>query len=190
VQVAEELRGLQAPVAREVRAARAVWPLIYDGLPARMQPRLRAGVSAASSLAGSLPAPRFMADTATVTGPASGIAGLYEDYDRLAERGWRLTETTVEAIATGRPAIARFVRANSPLYIDSIYNAHFYLSSIGKRVLAGYEKLTEQGAHEDGTGARAFAGRLTRAQVLALAGFYSKPGALLEPHPGPATEER
>jgi hypothetical protein len=189
VQVADELRELQGPVAHEVHASRGVWPLIYNGLPARMQPRLRAGVSAASALAGSLPAPRFMADTATITGPASGIAGLYEDYDRLAERGWRLTETTVDAIAGGTPAVARFVRANSPLYIDSIYDGHFYLASIGKRVLAGYEKLVQPGEHEDGTGARVFAVRLTRAQVLALAGFYSKPRALLEPHPGPATEE-
>ncbi len=190
MQVSEELRGLQSPVAREVRASRAVWPSIYNGLPAKVGSSLRTGVSAASELAGSLPAPRFMADTATITGPASGIASLYEDYDRLAERGWRLTETTVAAIAAGKPAVVRFVRANSPLYIDSIYDAHFYLSTIGKRVLAGYERLAKRGEHEDGTGARAFAARLTPAQVASLTRSYSKPGALLEPHPGPATEER
>ncbi len=190
MQVGQELSELRTPVAREVRASRALWPAIYNGLPARIDPDLRSAVNAASALAGSLPAPRFMQSTATLTGPASGIAGLYEDFDRLAERGWRLTETTVAAIAEGRPAVARFVRANSGLYVDSIYDAHFYLSAIGKRLLEGYEKLAEQGEHENGTGARAFAARLTPALLAALARFYSKPGVLLEPHPGPATEER
>jgi hypothetical protein len=190
VQVGQELRELQAPVAREVRASRGVWPSIYDGLPSRMSGSLRSGVRAASALAGSLPSPRFMQSTATLTGPASGVASLYEDFDRLAERGWRLTETAVEAIAEGRPAVARFVRANSPLYIDAIYDGHFYLSAVGKRLLVGYEKLIKRGEHEDGTGARAFAARLTPGEVASLDRFYSKQGVLLEPHPGPATEER
>jgi len=190
VQVGAELRQLQGAVAREVSASRAVWPSIYDGLPARIPSRLVASVRAASALAGSLPPPRFMSDTATITGPASGIASFYEDYDRLAERGWRLTETTVTAIVSGPAAVARFVRSNSSLYIDSIYDGHFYLSQIGKRLLGAYTKLAARGEHEDGAGARAFAARLTAAQVGALAAFYSRPGAQLEPHPGPATEER
>lgn len=189
VQVGQELRELRTPVAREVRASRAVWPLIYNGLPARIGSRLRAGVNASSALAGSLPAPRFMANTATITGPASSLANLYEDFDRLAERGWRLIETTVEGIAQGKAAVAQFVRANSGLYIDSIYDAHFYLAQLGKRVLSGYEKLVRQGEREDGTAARAFAARLTPAQVASLARFYSKEGVQLEPHPGAATEE-
>lgn len=144
----------------------------------------------ASERAGSLPAPRFMANTATITGPAAGIATLYEDYDRLAERGWRLTETTVAAIAAGHKAVASFARANSPLYIDSIYDAHFYLSQLGKRLLEGYEKLLAVGEQEGSTGAQAFAARLTHGQVESLAAFYSKESVRLDPHPGPATEER
>jgi hypothetical protein len=167
-----------------------VWPLIYNGLPRRMSARLQAGVRAASAGAGDLPAPRFMAKQATLTGPASGIAGLYEDYDRLVERGWRLTETTVTAIARGPRSVASFVRANSPLYIDAIYDGHFDLSLIGKRLLDGYKKLEKLGEQQHVGAGGVFGGRLTQAQIEALASAYSIPAVRLEPHPGPATEER
>lgn len=189
VQVTSELREVQGAVRREVSTSRAVWPSIYNGLPRRIAPRLLVGVKAASSVAGGLPAPRFMAKRATLTGPASGVAGLYEDYDRLVERGWRLTETTVNAIAFGSRPVARFVRANSPLYIDAIYDGHFDLSLLGERVLKGYEKLVKLGASANLPDRGAFGSRLTRAEVMQLVGFYSIPGVRLEPHPGPTTNE-
>lgn len=189
VQVADELREVQAYVHREVATSRAVWPLIYNGLPRRMSTRLQAGVRAASGLAGALPAPRFMSRQFNLTGPASGIAGLYEDYDRLAERGWRLTETGVSGIVSGPVSVARFVRANSSLYIDAIYDGHFDLSLIAKKLLAGYEKLANVGEERKFAGIGGFGSRLTESDVAALAAAYSIPAVRLEPHPGPGTEE-
>lgn len=188
-QVADELREVQGAVRHEVATSRSAWPLIYNGLPSRMSPRLQSSVKAASDVAGALPAPRFMAQQATLTGPASGIAGLYEDYDRLAERGWRLTETTVSGILNGPRSVASFVRANSPLYIDSIYDGHFDLSLIGKKLLEGYEKIHDLSEEKKFAGIGGFGASLTQREVQALAAAYSIPAVRLEPHPGPATEE-
>jgi hypothetical protein len=188
-QVADELREVQGAVHREVATSRAAWPLIYNGLPKRMSARLQSKVKTASEVAGALPAPRFMTQQATLTGPASGIAGLYEDYDRLAERGWRLTETTVSGIVSGPVSVARFVRTNSPLYIDSIYDGHFDLSLIGKKLLEGYEKIRDLSEEKKFAGIGGFGASLTQREVQALAVAYSIPVVRLEPHPGPATEE-
>jgi hypothetical protein len=189
-QVADELREVQRAVHHEVATSRAVWPLIYNGLPKRMSARLQQGVKAASDVARALPAPRFMARQATLTGPASGIAGLYEDYDRLVERGWRLTETGVSGIVSGPVSVARFVRANSSLYIDAIYDGHFDLSLIGKKLLDGYKKIAQLGRQRKFAGLADIGSVLTQRQADALAAAYSIPAVRLEPHPGPAAEER
>jgi hypothetical protein len=181
---------VQGAVRHEVSASRAVWPLIYNGLPKRMSARLQSGVKAASDVAGALPAPSFMAKQATLTGPASGIAGLYEDYDRLAERGWRLTETGVSGIVSGPISVARFVRANSSLYIDAIYDGHFDLSLIGKKLLDGYKKLQSLSREHKFAGIGGLGSALTQREVEALAAAYSIPAVRLQPHPGSATEER
>jgi hypothetical protein len=122
-----------------------------------------------------------MANAQELTGPAAGIAGLYESYDRLAERGWRLTETTITAIYGGTPQVADFARANSPLYIHSIYDSHYNLSLIGKRLSEGYSRLG---------GPSAFGRTLTHADIESLASAYSIPAVRLEPRPGPGAEER
>lgn len=189
-QVADELREVQGAVHREVSSSRAAWPLIYNGLPSQISARLQSSVKAASDVAGALPAPRFMAQQATLTGPASGIAGLYEDYDRLAERGWRLTETGVSGIVSGPLSVSRFVRANSPLYIDAIYDGHFDLSLIGKKLLDGYKKIEGMSEQEKFADIGGFGSSLTKREIEALAAAYSIPAVRLEPHPGPATEER
>jgi hypothetical protein len=188
-QVADELGEVRAAVHSEVASSRSVWPLIYNGLPARIGTRVQDGVKAASEVAGDLPAPRFMAKRATLTGPASAIAGLYEDYDRLAERGWRLTETGIAGIVSGPVSVERFVRANSPLYIDAIYDGHFDLSLIGKKLLEGYEKIASLSGQKKFAGIEGFGASLTQGQVNALAAAYSIPAVRLEPHPGPGTEE-
>jgi hypothetical protein len=179
--VSEGLRDVESAVHREVGSSRAAWPLISDGLPPTLNATLRAAVTRASANSGALPAPEFMANAQQLTGPAAGIAGLYESYDRLAERGWRLTETTVTAIATGTPQVAAFERANSSLYIHSIYDSHYNLSLVGKHLLEGYERLG---------GPSAFGASLTAGEVNSLAAAYSIPSARLQPRPGPATEER
>jgi hypothetical protein len=189
-QVADELQEVRGAVHHEVATSRAVWPLLYNGLPRRIGARLQSGVKAASDVAGALPAPRFMARQATLTGPASGIAGLYEDYDRLVERGWRLTETGVSGIVSGPVSVARFVRANSSLYIDAIYDGHFDLSLIAKKLLDGYRKVEKLSTQKKFAGIGGFGARLTRREMEALAAAYSIPAVRLQPHPGPATEER
>jgi hypothetical protein len=179
VQVSGGLRSAAGAVRRELVASRAAWPSIAAGLPRSLPPTLKATVAAASASAGALPEPPFMTGAARMTGPAAGIAGLYEDYIRLAERGWRLTEATVSAIASGPPAAASFARENSSLYIDAIYDGHFDLSLVGKSIMSAYEQLG---------GPQVFGPRLTLSEVNALAAAYSIPSVRLEPHPAGATK--
>ena len=187
-QVSRQLSDLKAAVKREVAASRVAWPSIAGGLPQALGSGLRTAVSAANTRAKALPEPSFLANARKLTGPASGIAGIYENYEQLAQRGWNLTEAAVQTIASAgsagtnttaagasAAAQASFERANSPLYIDAIYDAHFDLSLLGKSLVSGYEKLG---------GPEAFGAALTQAQVNALAETYSIPAVRLEPHPG------
>ncbi len=163
------------------------WPSIANGLPQTLESGSRTAVSAANARAKALPEPSFLANARKLTGPASGIAGIYESYEQLAQRGWNVTDAAVQAISgagsagtnttdagASAAAQASFERANSPLYIDAIYDAHFDLSLLGKSLTGGYEKLG---------GPEAFGAALTQAQVNALAEVYSIPGVRLEPHP-------
>jgi hypothetical protein len=186
-QVSSQLSGLEAAVKREVGASRVAWPSIAGGLPQTLESGLHTAVSAANARAKALPEPLFLANARKLTGPASGIAGIYESYEHLAQRGWNLTEAAIQTISSATAptgnglsqartaAQASFERANSPLYIDAIYDGHFDLSLLGKSLVSGYEKLG---------GPQAFGAALTQAQVNALAGAYSIPAARLEPHPG------
>lgn len=187
-QVSSQLSALQVAVKREVAASRAAWPSIAGGLPQALGSGLRTSVAAADARAKALPEPSFLANASKLTGPASGIAGTYENYEQLAQRGWNLTEAAVQTIASAGSATtttttaasantaaqASFERANSPLYIDAIYDGHFDLSLLGKSLLSGYERLG---------GPEAFGSALTQAQVNALAGVYSILAVRLEPHP-------
>jgi hypothetical protein len=168
-------------VQREVAASRKAWPLIAGGLPRALPPSLRAAVGGASSSAKALREPSFTSQTGNqITGPAAGIAGLYESYERLAERGWRLTEASLTAILSDSPAVVSFERENSSLYIDAIYDAHFNLSLVGRSLTSGYEQLG---------GAPAFGGTLTQSELNTLAAAYSIPAVRLEPHPAGAAKE-
>jgi hypothetical protein len=180
VQVSNGLRAAEGAVRREVAASRRAWPLIASGLPQALPASLRAAVGAASANAKALPEPPFMTSTARLTGPAAGIAGLYESYERLAERGWRLTEATITAILDGPPAVTVFERENSSLYIDVIYDGHFDLSLAGDALTSAYERLG---------GAPAFGATLTQNEINALAAAYSIPAVRLEPHPRGAAKE-
>ncbi len=185
-QVSSQLSGLEAAVKREVAASRVAWPSIAGGLPQTLESGLRTAIDAANAQAKALPEPSFLANARKLTGPASGIAGIYENYEQLAQRGWNLTEAAVRTIASAAPATsataasastvaqASFERANSPLYIDAIYDGHFDLSLLGKSLMSDYEKLGGQ---------QAFGAALTQAQVNALAEAYSIPTVRLEPHP-------
>ena len=191
-QVASELSGLEPAVKRELVASRAAWPAIADGLPPALPGSLRAALSTANTSAKALPEPAFLANSSRLTGSAAGIAGIYENYEQLAGRGWNLTEAAAQAIASAASANpsaasharaaaqASFERANSPLYIDAIYDGHFDLSLLGKSMLSGYEKLG---------GPSAFGAALTQAKVNALAAAYSIPAVRLEPHPAGAAKD-
>ena len=174
--VSHALRRVRAPIAREVAASKAAWPLIANGLPAEIaivsrSPRARLAAASAAQLR--LPAQFGEAQARTLTGPAAQISGLVRSYALLAARGWKLLDAAFAQIETASPANARFARANAPLYIESIYDAHFALAQVGKKLLAGYEKLG---------GAGEFGAELTQAEAQALADAYSEASDRLHPH--------
>jgi hypothetical protein len=178
VAVSRALKHVQAPIAREVAATKAAWPLIANGLPAQITTVSRSAQArtAAASAAGlQLPALFSEAQARTLTGPASQISGLMRSYALLSARGWKLLDAAFTQIESAPPANARFARRNTPLYIESIYDAHFTLAQIGKQLLAGYEKLG---------GAGDFGSTLTQAEVDALAQAYSEANDRLHPHVG------
>jgi len=178
VSVSRALEGVRAPVAREVAATKAAWPLIANGLPASIalvsrSPRARDAASSAAQLP--LPPPFGEAQARRLTGPAAPIAGVFRSYALLSSRGWKMLDAAFAQIETAPPASARFARSNAPLYIESVYDGHFALAQIGKKLLAGYEKLGGPGA---------FGAALPRATISALAQRYSEDSDRLHPHPG------
>jgi hypothetical protein len=200
VQVSAGLRAAQGAIREEVAVSRGAWPSIAPGLPRALSPSLRGAVARASAKAAAIPAPPFLSEPRSLTGPAAGIAGLYESYERLAPPAWRLTLAGIDTIrgassaatpSTAAPSAtapsaaaastaAQFARGNSTFYIDAIYDAHFNLSLVGKSLLAAYEKLG---------GAGAFGAKLPAGRLAALAAAYSIPAVRLEPHPAGAAKE-
>jgi hypothetical protein len=176
--VYRSLTSVEPSVRGEVVATKRAWPLVLDGLPARIPASTRAAVLAAGerarALAVSLP-PLFQEHGSDeLTGPASGVAGEMRSFALLAMRGWQLIGAAIEQAQHGSASAARFARANVALYIESVYDAHFTLAQIGKQMRKGWEKLE---------GAPAFAGTLTLtlAEIEALAGVYSEPNFVLVP---------
>ncbi len=124
-------------VGSEVAATKAAWPLVVNGLPAdtaRDLARRHPGRGANAPPRSALPALFEERQAASLTGPASGLAGLFRSYSGLATRGWQLIGAAIEQIEHGSPAAARFARANVALYIESVYDAHFNLAQIGKQL--------------------------------------------------------
>jgi hypothetical protein len=177
IDVARALDSQQRSVRREVSATKAAWPLIANGLPRDVGADERAAIAAATRAATALRLPGLFdeQDAAALTGPGSGIAGVFRSFNLLAARGWRLIGAAIEQDEHGTPAAVRFARANVALYIESVYDAHFGLAQIGKQLHAGYEKL-------GGTGA--FGSALTQAEIDALADGYSEANDRLHPHTG------
>jgi hypothetical protein len=170
------LQSVQAPVSREVAATKAAWPLIANGLPADLSAISSSTAAAgAAASAARLPIPALFseANARTLTGPASQLAGLYRSYALLSTRGWKLLYASLTQIESGTPTAARFARANAALYIESIYDAHFTLAQLGKKLTAAYQKLG---------GSSNFGAALSQAQVDALAQAYSEASDRLHPH--------
>lgn len=169
---------MREPVAREVAATKAAWPSIANGLPADIgllsrSAQVRLAVAGTRRL--ELPAPFGEAEARKLTGPAAQIAGVFRSYALLSSRGWQMLEASIAQVETASVANARFARANAPLYVESVYDGHFALAQIGKKLLAGYEKLGGQDA---------FGGALPEASVKALAATYSEARDRLHPHAG------
>jgi hypothetical protein len=175
VVISHGLREAEGSARREMAAARIAWPLVANGLPTSIPTRTRVAVATAGRDAQAIvvPAPMSEAQARSLTGPAAGIASLFEPFQRLTERGWTLTGAAADEVASGTPAVARFARENVALYIDSIYDGHFDATLIGKSLLAGYKKLG---------GEATFGATLTQAEVDALAGAYSPASERLHPH--------
>jgi hypothetical protein len=173
VAASKALAQSQTSVVAEVAVTRAAWAPIAGGSTTQ----LSAVSSSASSLAKvtQLPVPTLFGETQarSLTGPASQIAGLFRTSALLSTRGWKMLLASSQAIASGSPAAARFARENVALYIESIYDGHFALAQIGKKLLAGYEKLG---------GASGFGSSLAQSEIDALAHAYSEPRIRLYPH--------
>jgi hypothetical protein len=173
--VVRTLANTEPSVRSEVAATKAAWPLVARGLPAGagtiFRPAIRAAVERAATLG--LPTIFEEREVPAITGPGSGIAGSYRAFSILATRGWRMIGAAIEEIEHGSTTAARFARANVALYIESVYDAHFSLGQIGKRLLAGYKQLG---------GATTFGAALTQAEVNALAATYSVANDQLHPH--------
>ncbi len=177
VAVSRDLRQAESSLRREMAATRIAWPLVANGLPTSISATTRVAITNASRTAQAIVVPALMseAQARSLTGPAAGIASLFEPFQRLTERGWTLTGAAADEIASGTPAAARFARENVALYIDSIYDGHFDAALIGKSLLTGYRKLG---------GEKAFGATLPQAEVDALARAYSLVTERLQPHPG------
>jgi len=160
-----------------VAATKSAWPFVVNGLPARVDARAHRAIAIAGQRAGALALPALFGEhgSATLTGPASGLAGEVRSFDLLATRGWTLIAADIEQIERGSPAAARFARANVDLYIECVYDAHFTLAQIGKQMRKGWEKLE---------GAPAFANTLTLDQIDQIEDVYSEPNFRLYPHAG------
>lgn len=167
------LTKVRATVAREAAATKLAWRSIAKGLPPSPAP-LRAQIGAASSSAAALaiPVPLGEEESRQLTGPSTSIAGTYRTFAVLARSGWRLIAADARAVESGRASAASFARATVPLYIESVYDAHFALAQIGEKVRKGFHDLG---------GPKVFGSALTQAQVDAIASFYSEANNRLTP---------
>jgi hypothetical protein len=172
--VTAELEAAAPQVQAEVAAARAAWPAILGGVRGRPTASTRAKVAAAAQRAAQVPLSSLLSEegSAQLTGPAFSLAGQFRAFRTLGSRSWQLLDTSLEEIDHGSPAEARFARQNLPLYIESIYDAHFTLGGIGKKLLDAYKRL---GA------TRKTSGSPTPAEIEQLADMYSKERNELSP---------
>jgi hypothetical protein len=173
--VSRALTSTQSSVGQAVAASRRAWPLVVNGLSGDMSgtPRLLIGAAGANAALVKVPPLLEEAQAASLTGPGADLAGLFRDYIGLTSRGWKMIAASIDQIAHGPPASARFARDNVGLYIESVYDGNFTLAQIGKHLREGYRKLG---------GPATFAGNLPEQQVNALASAYSEAADRLHPH--------
>ena len=173
------LRQAEAGVSAELSASKRAWRLIANGLPrdgaglASARPAVEAAARSAGEV--TVPEPFREGELRGLTGPASALGGLFHSYAVLAQRGWSLIAYSMRQIQSGPGAAARFARENVPLYIESVYDAHFALAQVGKKLHDGYLHLG---------GADAFGASLHPGEVERLARTFSEERDRLRPHVG------
>jgi hypothetical protein len=172
--VTAALAAAAPQVRAEVASAKAAWPAILDGVKGRPSAATRAKVRLAAQRASELRLPDLLSEegAAKLTGPAFALAGQFRSFQTLGSRSWQLLDSSLEEIEHGSPAEARFAGKTLPLYVESIYDAHFSASGIGKKLLAAYKTLGE---------AKAFGDSLTPSQIQQLAAEYSMERTELSP---------
>jgi hypothetical protein len=172
--VTAALAAAAPQVEAEVAATKAAWPAILGGVKGRPTAGTREKVRLAAQQAAQLQLPALMTEdgSAQLTGPASPLAGRFRSFQTLASRSWQLLESSLDEIERGARPEASFARQNLPLYIESIYDAHFTLAETGKQLLAAYKKLG---------GAKTFGSSLTASRIQQLADRYSKERNELSP---------
>ncbi len=175
--VTRTLAAAEPGVRAEAAATKGAWPLIANGLPAGGRMPSRPALRAAAAAAGKVKTPALfeVRAAASITGPGAQLAGVLRNSIALNARAWQMIDAAVEQIEHGAPTAARFARANVNLYIESVYDAHYSLSQVGKQLLAAYAKLG---------GAEAFGAALSQREVNAVAGAYSEASYRLHPHVG------
>jgi len=177
IAISHALQEPEQAVSREVAATKAAWPQVANGLPANTAALPRATIDAAAASAAQVKLPAMLQESgaATLTGPAYELAGLFRAYRGLSARGWQMIGAAIDEIEHGSPAAAAFARENVALYIESVYDGHFVLGLIGKKLAPAYRTLGGQAA---------FGPALTQAEVSALADTYSEANDRLHPHVG------
>jgi hypothetical protein len=165
--VVAALQRASSQVRSDVAATRAAWPLVYAGVHARMSPSARMKITAAAQRAAEVRLPTLLTEdqAASLTGPASPLAGRFRSYQQLGSRSWQLIDSSMEKIEHGSAGGARFARENLPLYIEGVYDAHYTLAQTGKQLLAAYKTLG---------GPEAFGSSLGTRELQRLASTYSE----------------
>jgi hypothetical protein len=177
IAVGHALQSVEQPITREVAATRTAWPLVANGLHPRALAEARPPITTAAESAARIKPPGLLEESqaASLTGPASQLAAQFSTFNGLSSRGWQLILAAINSIERGSPQSARFARENVALYIDSVYDGHFSLAQIGKKLLSSYRVLGGQAA---------FGTALPQAEVDALANTYSEAADRLHPHVG------
>jgi hypothetical protein len=167
VAVSAALAAAVPQVEAEVAAAKAAWPEILDGVGRHPGAATRSRVQVAAGLAAQLRLPALFTEEGSgeLTGPASPLTGQFRSFQALDSRSWQMLDSSLEEIEHGSGPEARFARANLPLYVESVYDAHFTLGGIGKHLEDAYKTLGGQ---------KTFGASLSEARIEQLAGEYSK----------------
>jgi hypothetical protein len=174
IATSQELSRQLPEVRREVAATKAAWPLVAGGPPASMSTADEAKIVTAARVARALKLPSLFQESKArgLTGAGAALAGTFGSFYILSSRGWPMLDYLLHA-SHRAGAAGSYARGNAPLYIEVVYDAHFGLSQIGKKLTDGYAKLG---------GPKAFGSSLTQPYVDRLAAAYSEAAARLHPH--------